>query len=138
MCRFGSRTGVRRLLSIAAALALVLAQLTGSYAHARGHSQATGHAACGHVGGHHAAALGHDAASPVGDQGVAGEGTPGHNGALHSTSCDFVCHGGIAILEISGVYDVDQATSYGPAAISVANPSHPPSLERPPRFSARA
>ena len=129
----------KRLISAVAALALVFAQLVGAYAHAAGHDHAGARAACAHLDGHHAAAHGHDiAAPPAGDQGAVDKARHDDDRANHSTSCDICCHGGIAIL-VSLAFEYEAPTPPSTSAIAtVANPSPPPSLERPPRSSARA
>ena len=80
---------IRRLLAATLALALVLASMVGSYAHTSDH-------------GHH-----HDHASHLALDANAGAGSHAdENGAPatstaaadHTCCCDFLCHGGIAIL----------------------------------------
>ena len=129
----------KRLISAVAALALVLAQLIGAYAHAAGHDHAGAHAACVHLDGHHAAAQAHDAAAPpAGDQGAVDKPQHDDDRALHSASCDFCCHGGIAVLAAAGFSYADPTLPYTLAVAIIADPSPPLSLERPPRSSARA
>jgi hypothetical protein len=129
---------VKRLISAVTALALVLAQLIGAYAHAAGHDHAGGHAACAHLQGHHAAVHGHDGAAPAADAAAAAKAHHDGDRAHHSTSCDFCCHGGIAILAGDGFSYVDPTPPCTPAVAARADPSPPPSLERPPRSFARA
>ena len=129
----------KRLISAVAALALVLAQLVGAYAHAAGHDHAGAYAACAHLDGHHAAAQTHDAAAPSGiDQGAVDKPQHDDDRALHSGSCDFLCHGGIAVLAAAGFSYADPTLPYTLAVAIIADPSPPLSLERPPRSSARA
>jgi hypothetical protein len=134
------RSGAGRLVAAVAALALVFAQLIGAYAHAAGHDHASGHAACAHLHGHHATAAHDDgpAAPSGGDQGALDKAQHDDDRALHSASCDFLCHGGIAILAAAGFSYVDPTPPYTSAVAVIADPSPPPSLERPPRSSARA
>jgi hypothetical protein len=133
----------KRLISAVAAFALVFAQLIGAYAHAAGHDRASGHAACAHLHGHHAtAAHDHSPAAPSGgDQGSVDKAQHDQHDeerALHGASCDFLCHGGIAILAGAGFAYADPRPPYTPAVATIAHPSPPPSLERPPRSSVRA
>ena len=127
------------LISAVATLALVFAQLIGAYAHAAGHDHAGVHAACAHLDGHHGAAQAQGAAAPpAGDQGAVDKAQHDDDRALHSTSCDFLCHGGIAVLVAAGFSSVDPMPPYTSAVATTADPSPPPSPERPPRSSARA
>lgn len=129
------RLGLTRLVAVAAALALILANVVGAYAHAHAHGTSTLHV------DHH-----YEAAAAPGD-GVtlsAEIAELGHmdedNGKKsdHATSCDFVCHGGIAILSaFADVSDQPQSTEQPGASRSV-DLLLAASLERPPRFSVSA
>jgi hypothetical protein len=126
------RGNTTRLLSAVVALALVMAQVIGAYAHAAEHDHASAHAACAHQHGHAAAVPAADNNATV-DK-IDHEGDRTH----HSTSCDFCCHGGIAILVTAAFAYVNPTPPHSSAIVAAVHPAIPPSLERPPRSSARA
>src|SRR5262245_13322511 len=123
------RSNATRLLGAVVALALVIAQVIGAYAHAAEHDHGSGHAACAH---HH----GHGPATPSGD-GPADTADHDADRAHHGASCDFLCHGGIAILMTVAFRYADPGLPYIAAVAADVHPAAPPSLERPPRSSAR-
>jgi hypothetical protein len=122
----------KRLISAVAALALVIAQVIGAYAHAGEHGHGGAHAACVHQ-------LGHGSAVPAaGDDGGVDKAEHDGDRAHYDTSCDFCCHGGIAILATVAIAYVNPMLPYSRAVAVAEHPAAPPSLERPPRSSARA
>jgi hypothetical protein len=139
MRKGGQGNSVGRLISAVAALALVFAQLLGAYAHA-GHDHAGGHAACAQVDGHGAPAD-RDGASapPAGDsEVVSNQGQHDDDRTAHSASCDFLCHGGIAIPATVGFSYLDATPPWVAVVATVAASSPPRSLDRPPRSSVLA
>jgi hypothetical protein len=124
------KRGASRLLSAVAALALILAQLIGAYAHA-GHDHAAAHAACAHHGG---------GSQVAPDEHQPGEAQTEHGSdpATHNHSCDFMCHGGVAILAISTFSYADAQLPYELKGIAFDHLLWPASLERPPKSPVRA
>lgn len=133
----GHRYALTRLVSAVAVVALVFANVIGAYAHAGAHGQGTAHAGCDQ---HHEGLASVPDATQVADRdspsGTAHE--HGSDGAGHLTSCDFACHGGVAILGASDPQvRVSEERARPQAAHSVAL-QLTGSLERPPRPSVRA
>src|SRR5262245_52602639 len=83
-----------RLVSAVAAFALVLAHLIGAYAHAAGHAHAHAQMHAGTAHHHHAEPM-----VDTGEAGVVDDAGKGCNDTVnHAQCCDFMCHGGVAIL----------------------------------------
>ncbi len=134
----GNRYGHTRLVSVVAVLALVFANVVGAHAHATAHGPDAAHAGCDrHLAT--SADMAHAAAHASVDgaaSGIAHE--HGDQGGVHTTSCDFVCHGGVAILVAA---TADGRVAQQPARPHVAGSIDlllTGSLERPPRLSVRA
>jgi hypothetical protein len=130
MCMGSHKSRLARLVSALLAVALVLAGVIGSYAHAHAHGIGALHSDCGQHHGTPAATENHSQAQ------VADEGTDLPAG--HATSCDFVCHGGVAILSLG----VSIQRQLEPAGTPLASPNPDlrlsTSLDRPPRSPVTA
>lgn len=128
------RLGLTRLVAAAAALALIFANVVGAYAHAHAHGTGALHADYSH---HHAASAdGVTSSAELAQVGHMDEGDG--NKPDHATSCDFVCHGGVAILSaFTDVSDHPQSSEQ-PGASRGLDLLSAASLERPPRLSVSA
>lgn len=130
----GARNGVVRAVSAVAVLALIFASVVGAYAHAGAHGfGAKAHVDCDV---HHDGTASTDCewtAVPSSGAGHAHE--HGNDEADHATSCDFVCHGGVAILPVSALAPISHQTNVSPPAARGDDPRLKTSLERPPRSS---
>ncbi len=131
--------GFARLVSAVAVIALVFANVVGAHAHATAHGLDAAHSGCDDQ---HLATSADVAQAPAhasvdgAASGVAHE--RGDHGATHTTSCDFVCHGGVAILVAA---TADGRAAERTATLHAARSTDlllTGSLERPPRPSIRA
>lgn len=137
----GHTYGFVRLVSAVAVFTLVFANVIGAYAHAGAHGQGAAHAGCDqHHEGQHLEEL---ASAPDATQ-VAEQRSPsgaahehGSDGAGHLTSCDFACHGGVAILGASDPQVRVSEQRDRPQAAHNVDLLLTGSLERPPRPSIR-
>ena len=128
--------GIARLVSAVAVFALIFANIVGAHAHATAHGPDAMHAGCDQHLATSAAAAHAAAHASVDDAAIAHE--HGDQGGMHTTSCDFVCHGGVAILAAA---TADGQVAQQPARPQVARSIDlllTGSLERPPRPSLRA
>jgi hypothetical protein len=122
-----------RLISILAATALVFAHVVGAYAHAAGHSHGRAHVGCAHDHANHAAA------TALPDQGVSGSLHLSCDQEIdHASCCDFMCHGGIAILATPALTFAEPARDCSASNASIARLLWPGSLDRPPKSFALA
>lgn len=130
MCMGNHRSGSARLVSAFVALALLLAGVIGSYAHAHAHGIGMVHSDCGQ---HHSTPGAIDDPSQAQ---VADEDTKAPSG--HATSCDFICHGGVAILSFGVSIQRQLEPSGAPHASRNLDLLLSSSLDRPPRSPATA
>jgi hypothetical protein len=122
--------GAMRLISAVLALALLVAHVLGGYAHAAGHNHPDGHATCAHDDSSAPAPLG-------GKLTVPDEGDHCRQ-ANHIDACDFMCHGGLAILVDLAVEHVDARTARSSTVADIVHLLLAVSLERPPRSAVGA
>lgn len=134
--RSGAIAWPARLLAAVMALALVVACVVGAYAHAAGHAlPAAEHTAAAVDAADHAGQRGHlfgPAACEAGQVGISHD----CDGTGHSPldGCDFICHGGQAILAAAVLVlpaVLDSAPLIQPA--TALHGAEPTSLDRPPK-----
>jgi hypothetical protein len=135
-CRY--RHGLARLVSAVAVVALIFANVVGAHAHATAHGPDAAHGGWDQHLATSAAAVHAAAYAAVDDaaSGIAHE--HGDPGGAHTTSCDFVCHGGVAILAASTVHGQVAARPAKPHVARSIDLLLTGYLERPPRPSIRA
>jgi hypothetical protein len=116
-----------RLVSAAIALALVIANVVGAYAHT--HAHAPSHDACIH----HDSSSHHYGSDAGGDPNLVDEDDEPGNRSMDHAACDFMCNGGIAILGTLIIAFPEPEAGVMPAAASPILSLPPASPERPPR-----
>jgi hypothetical protein len=130
MCMSSHKSGLARLVSALVAISLVLAGVVGSYAHAHAHGMGSVHSDCSQ---HHGIPGAIDDHSPTQ---VVDDGTNAPSG--HATSCDFACHGGVAILSLGVSIQRQLEPAVEPDASRNLDLLLFASLDRPPRSPVTA
>lgn len=129
------RLGLTRLVAAAAALALILANVVGAYAHTHAHGTGALHFDYNY----HHAAPGGDSLTPSAELIQFGHMDEDNSkNPDHATSCDFVCHGGIAILPALAIVSGHPQSAEQPGTSRGLDLLSAASLERPPRLSVSA